>query len=245
MKLKSYAAKTHQGPYLEINEDGYEFDFENELFMILDGFGGSGIGDVSVQKVKQEIKSFYTQIADDPNATMPIYFNPRNLLEGNAILNSILSSHFNLFKENSSKTINQRAGVSLICAAKAGSILILIGIGNCVAYRFRKGHLEKIIEEETIRLFSQDDFSLKFRTSPLNALGMYSEMNYQLKEIRLAPKDKIILLSDGVYGNISEDEILYTMNSQFPDDHERINSLLNLSNNRGNLDNQTALILEF
>lgn len=44
MKLKSYAAKTHQGPYLEINEDGYEFDFENELYMILDGFGGSGIG---------------------------------------------------------------------------------------------------------------------------------------------------------------------------------------------------------
>lgn len=176
---------------------------------------------------------------------MPLYYNPKNLLEGNALVNSLLNSHQNLFKDNSSKNINQRAGVSLICGVKAGSILILIGMGNCVAYRFRKGHLEKIFEEDTIRSFSQDYQTSKFRTSPLNAFGMYPELTYQLKEIRLAPKDKILLMSDGVYANLSQEEISYALSTNFPDDHERINSLLNMSNNRGNLDNQTAMILEF
>lgn len=100
MRLKAYAAQTHQGPYLQINEDGYDFDFENEIYMVLDGFGGSGIGDKAVDKLKQEIKNFYTQISDDPNATMPLYYNPRNILEGNAIMNALMNAHQNLLKMN-------------------------------------------------------------------------------------------------------------------------------------------------
>src|SRR3989344_8917725 len=139
MRLKAYAAQTHQGPYLQVNEDGYDFDFENELFMIFDGFGGSGLGDRTVEKLKQEIKTFYTQISDDPNATMPLYYNPRNLLEGNAILNSMMSAHQNLLKMNLERPVNQRAGASAIVAVKADSLLVLVGVGNCSAYHFRQG----------------------------------------------------------------------------------------------------------
>lgn len=245
MRLKAYAAQTHQGPYLQVNEDGYDFDFENELFMILDGFGGSGIGDRAVEKLKQEIKNFYTQISDDPNATMPLYYNPRNLLEGNAIINSLMNAHQNLLKMNHEKPVNQRAGASAVVAVKADSLLVLIGIGNCCAYHFRQGKLSKVIVEDTFQYLSKDQFDLKFRTSPMNAIGMYPELGHQLREVRLAEGDKVILLSDGVYGHLSEDELLYALNKSAPDANERINSLLKLSNSRGNTDNQTAMILEF
>src|SRR5437868_334092 len=139
MKLRAYAAQTHQGPYLQVNEDGYEFDFDNDLFMVFDGLGGSGIGDRAVDKLKQEIRTFYTQISDDPNATMPLYYNPKNLLEGNAILNAIMNAHQNLLKANLEKPINQRAAASGIVAVRAESLLILIGVGNCSAYHFRQG----------------------------------------------------------------------------------------------------------
>ena len=245
MRLKAYAARTDQGPYLQVNEDGYEFDFENELFMVLDGFGGSGIGDRAVDKLKQEVKTFYTQISDDPNATMPLYYNPRNLLEGNAILNSLMNAHANLLKSNSEKPVNQRAGVSAVVAVKADSLLILVGIGNCCAYHFRQGKIAKIISEDTSQYLSKDQFSSKFRTSPMNALGMYPELGHQMREVRLAPGDKVLLLTDGVYAELNEDELLYTLNRQAPDANERVNSLLKLSNSRGNTDNQTAMILEF
>ena len=39
--LKRYAYKTDKGPLLEVNEDDVEVDLKNEIFMILDGFGGS------------------------------------------------------------------------------------------------------------------------------------------------------------------------------------------------------------
>lgn len=245
MRLKAYAAQTHQGPYLQVNEDGYDFDFENELFMVLDGFGGSGVGDRAVDKLKQEIKTFYTQISDDPNATMPLYYNPRNLLEGNAILNSLMNAHQNLLKSNQEKPINQRAGASAIVAVKADSMLILVGIGNCCGFHFRQGKLTKIISDDTFQYLSKEQFDAKFRTSPMNAIGMYPELGHQMREVRLAEGDKIILMSDGVYAELTEDELLYTLNKSSPDANERINNLLKLSNSRGNTDNQTAMILEF
>jgi PPM family protein phosphatase len=245
MRLKAYAAQTHQGPYLQINEDGYDFDFENELFMVMDGFGGSGCGDRAIDKLKHEIKNFYTQISDDPNATMPLYYNPRNLLEGNAILNSMMNAHQNLLRTNLEKPINQRAGASAIVAVKADSLMVLVGVGNCAAYHFRKGSLSKVIVEDTFQYLSKDQFDLRFRTSPMNAIGMYPELGHQLREVRLAEGDKIVLLTDGVYAHLNEDELLYTLNKASPDANDRVNSLLKLSNSRGNTDNQTAMILEF
>jgi serine/threonine protein phosphatase PrpC len=44
MDLINFSVETHQGPFLNVNEDGFEFDFENEIFMIFDGFGGNNIG---------------------------------------------------------------------------------------------------------------------------------------------------------------------------------------------------------
>lgn len=245
MRLKSYAAKTHQGPYLQVNEDGYDFDFENELFMVLDGFGGSGFGDRAVDKLKQEIKTFYTQISDDPNATMPLFYSPRNLLQGNAILNSMMNAHHNLLKANAEKAINQKAGASVLVAVKAESLLVLLGVGNCCAYHFRQGKLSKVITEDTLQYLSKDQFNFRFRTSPMSAVGMYPELGHQMREVRLAEGDKVLLLTDGVYAQLSDEEVLYALSRSLPDAQERVNSLLKLSNSRGNLDNQTAMILEF
>lgn len=245
MRLRAYAAQTHQGPYLQVNEDGYDFDFENDLFMIFDGFGGSGIGDKAVEKLKQEIKTYYTQISDDPNATMPLYYNPKNILEGNAILNSMLNAHQNLLKLNIDRPINQRAGASGLVVVRAESLLILVGVGNCAAYHFRNGKLYKIVSEDTLQFLSKDQFDSRFRTSPMSAIGMYPEMGFQLRELRLAEKDKVVLLTDGVYSNLSEEEIHYALSRPALDAQERVNDLLKLSNSRGNLDNQTAMILEF
>lgn len=245
MRLKAYAAQTHQGPYLQVNEDGYDFDFENDVYLVLDGFGGSGIGDRAVEKIKHEIKTYYSQLSDDPNATMPLYYNPRNLLEGNAILNALMNAHQNQLKANQNLPINQRAGASVIAAVRAESLLILVGVGNCCAYHFRQGKLTKMIFEDTLKFLSKDQFVSRFHSAPANALGMYPELGHQLKEVRLAVGDRVLLLTDGVYSEISDEEIQYALSKAASDPQERVNSLLKLSNSRGNSDNQTAMILEF
>ncbi|MFY7992814.1 MAG: PP2C family protein-serine/threonine phosphatase [Bacteriovoracaceae bacterium] len=245
MRLKAYAAQTHQGPYLQVNEDGYDFDFDNQLYMIFDGLGGSGIGDTCVDRLKQDVKQFYTQLSDDPNATMPLYYNPRNTLEENSLINSLLNAHQKIYQSNAEKPINQRAAASGIVATMSESLLVLLGVGNCVAYHFRKGRLHKLIQEDTLQFLSKDQFEYKFRTIPFSAIGMYPDVNYQLKEVRVSDGDQVILMTDGVYGYVSEEELTYTMTTAAPDLTHRLNTLLKLSNSRGNTDNQTVMILEF
>ncbi|HLW57655.1 MAG TPA: hypothetical protein VKY27_09740 [Bacteriovoracaceae bacterium] len=245
MRLKSYAAKTHQGPYLQVNEDAYDFDFENELYLIIDAFGGSGIGDVAAENFKQHVKNFYTKLADDPNATMPLYYNPKNVLVGNALVNALLNAHQSLLSVNNLKTINQRAGISTIVAAKSESLMVLLGIGNCCAYHFREGNLVKIIHEDDMKFHSKGQIEGRFRSTPMSAVGMYPELTYNLKEVRLVEGDKLLLLSDGVFGTVNDEEILYHLSRPALDSGERLNSLLKLSNTKGNVDNQVAMLLEY
>ena len=135
---------------------------------------------------------------------MPLYYNPRNLLEGNAILNSMMNAHQNLFKMNSDRPVNQRAGSSAIVAAKSDSLMVLVGVGNCCAYHYRQGTLSKVIVEDTFKYLSKGQFETRFRSSPMNAIGMYPELGYQMREVRLLEGDKILLMTDGLYAFESE-----------------------------------------
>lgn len=78
-EIKSYAMKTHQGPFLNLNEDLVEVDLVNNLFMVIDGFGGSNIGDKAASMVRDSLKRSFTKIASDPDSTLPFYFSHKYL----------------------------------------------------------------------------------------------------------------------------------------------------------------------
>lgn len=245
MRLKSFSAHSDQGPFLQINEDSYDFDLDNNLYMILDGFGGVGVGDIAISTLKENIKKFYTQVSEDPDATLPFFFSPKYLLEGNALINSILYSHNLLAKDNMKKEISERAGASGIIMSKAESIMTLASVGNCAAYIYRKGIFKKIFIEDSFKFLSNDDYESHLKTMPLSGFGLFPDLYYQVKEVRLFDGDLLVLMSDGVYARLEEDEIKDIISNSKMEPKKKISELFGMANNRGNIDNQTAMILEF
>ena len=245
MKIKSYAAVTHQGPYLEVNEDGYDFDFKKHFYFVLDGFGGSGIGDKAVMTAKIQLKEFLFKLSSDPNATMPFFYNPQNLLEGNALINTILNSHQKLFQENQKRKISHRAGLTGCFALQADSCWILCGIGNTQAFLFRQGYIERIFGDQTLKLHSTSALPHQELHVPVSALGLYEELSYQMREVRVLPGDIIFLATDGLYSSLSDNELIYHLSQPHHDHYIRLSQMLNLSNSHGNWDNQTGMIIEF
>ena len=81
IELKSYGMQTHQGPHLNLNEDLVEADLVNNLFMVVDGFGGSNIGDRVAMMVRDSLKRSYTKIAVDPEATLPFPYCNQQFLK--------------------------------------------------------------------------------------------------------------------------------------------------------------------
>ena len=80
---------------------------------------------------------------------------------------------------------------------------------------------------------------------PLSGFGLFPELHYQVREVRVSEGDQVIFLTDGVYGRLESQEIMSSIQKFSINTKIKIKELFELANNRGNLDNQTCMILEF
>nr|BDT30032.1 SpoIIE family protein phosphatase [Bacteriovorax sp. HI3] len=245
IELKSYGMQTHQGPHLNLNEDLVEADLVNNLFMVVDGFGGSNIGDRVAMMVRDSLKRSYTKIAIDPEATLPFFYSHKYLIEGNALINAFHTAHQNVNRDNEQKSMDNRGGASVIAAALAENILTLVSTGNCVAYLYRKGHLTVEVLPDSLASLSRDTFQSHLHSVPMSGIGLFEDLHYNVRELKVTEGDLVVLLTDGAYSRLSADEIKYTIEKNLESEMEAIKELFRLSNDRGNLDNQSAMILQF
>lgn len=245
MELVNFSSESHQGPFLNVNEDGYDFDLDNDLFMLFDGFGGHGVGDRCVEKLKLDVAKFYKNFVRDRDATMPFFYSPKYLLEGNALINSALFTHYELYKENLAKEIPGRAGASGILMNKAESILTVLSTGNCRAYLLRLGKVIPIFTDDSMQFLRSDNFESHLKNIPLSGFGLFPDLHYQVREVRLCAGDKIIAITDGIYGRVDDEELNSVISKPTINIKSKINELFALANSRGNLDNQSCMILEY
>ena len=245
IELKSYGMNSHQGPHLNLNEDLVTVDLNNNLFIVIDGFGGSNIGDKAAVKISETIKSSYTKISNDPDSTLPFFFSHKYLIEGNALINAFHNAHQKIAKDNSSLSMNNRGGGSVLCAALADNILTLVSTGNCSAYFYRKGNFRCEVIPDSLSSLSRVNTQTGLHAIPMSGIGLFEDLHYQVKELKITSDDIVILLTDGVYARISDIEIKGIVEMNLDSELEIISALFKLSNERGNLDNQSALILQF
>lgn len=245
MRLKSYQAKTHQGPFLNINEDAIDVDLVNNLYMLFDGFGGGGIGDKAVELVKDSIKHFYTKVGHDPEATMPIFYSHKYLLEGNALINAMHIAHGRLMKKNQELDMNSRGGTSAACVSLSDGIATVASVGNCATFLCRKGKIKSVTKPDNFELLSCDNYDREFVTAPMSGFGLFEDLHISLKEVRVTKGDQLILMSDGIYARVEKEEIVEMLHNSSQVLQDRIEDVFSLGNSRGNLDNQSLLILNF
>lgn len=245
IELKSYGLLTNQGPHLNLNEDFVDVDLVNNLYMVIDGFGGSNIGDKAAMIIRNALKRSYTKNSSDVDATLPFFYSHKYLIEGNALINALYFAHSEMSKENKGKKMNNRGGGSVVSGALSDNILTLVSTGNCMAYLYRKGHLTPEVLPDSIRSLSRDNFSSCPFTVPMSGIGLFEDLHFQVKELKIAQDDLIILLTDGVYARIRESEIKYIVDKNLESELEMIKELFKMANERGNIDNQSGLILQF
>lgn len=244
MDIKSYAAYTNQGPYLQVNEDNCFANLDNQIFGVLDGFGGSGIGDIGTNKIAENIQQFYTKFGGDPDSTLPFFFSPRYLLEGNALINAIHYSHQESLSDNNKKDLSERYGASCAVGVIADSIFAFTVIGNTRVIHIRNSRIYRSYQGKTLRDVNRDSFDGHFQTSPLEGIGLFPDIQFDLSECRLREGDVFLLMTDGIYSRIEDSEIESFVN-QHTIPLECVESLVNLANERGNRDNQSVVLMKF
>ena len=153
---------------------------------------------------------------------------------------------FNLMKEeNESKSMSEKGGASGIGVAMAENILTFASTGNCLAYIYRKGHLETVIQPDSLRPLAGDDYLSHLHTSPLSGFGLFDDLHLQTREVKVQNGDLVLLMTDGAYSRVNKKETKYILENVDLSSIEKVDEIFRVSNSRGNLDNQSAIILQF
>lgn len=244
MDLKSYYHETTNGPYLELNEDQIIADLPNNLFAVIDGFGGVGIGDKASQIVCESLQNLYVRVGRDEDATLPFYYSEQGLLESNALINSFFFAQNELKNSFDGKDLSTRGGASALAAVVSDNVFTMVSVGNCMGFLIRNG---KVVVTSTPDIIdanydARDKF---FRTVPLNALGLYGDFKYVVNEVKIRTGDLFVLMTDGCYSRLDRTDFKSVFLNPDYMLNEMGEQILSRANQQGNLDNQSIILLQY
>jgi len=210
------------------------------LSVVADGMGGlSNGGAVSSAAVCTCLDVFYS---------MPEHKStPDMLLEMAAACNNRINQMLN----------GQRSGSTLVSAIVRDGYLYFLTIGDSHIYLYRNGNLillnrEHIYKEELALqvingMLSADranyDAQAKSLTSYLGA-GKITHLDRNQEGIKLLPKDRIILASDGVFGTLTPEQMEEALKLPVAESAVKMRDKIEEIGKK-HQDNYTALILEY
>lgn len=234
--LKSYTYKTLQGPYLNLNEDYISVDFSSSLFLLIDSFGGQGIGDRICQYIDSNFSNYYNHLTSDPDSTLPLFFSPQFFIETNALANALKRVHQDIFVENMRQEPRFRGGASLTALSISDGYLHLCSLGSNAVI---------ILSEDNYRMVDLPELTGDGELKVVdNALGLYEHVQFNLKDIKVNQGEKVLILSDGIHSSFSPSE-LQVIAVESTSNEDLLNNLIGISNSRGNKDNLSGILLNF
>lgn len=147
-------------------------------------------------------------------------------------------------------TIGRASGTTLTALATRGSQAVLAHIGDSRAYLLRGDVLAQLTEDHSVlaRLQAMDHPLLSDpdvfvpRSMLYRSLGQEDEVGADLLELELAPGDRVLLCSDGLWDEL-DGQTIGTILASATDPHECAQQLVAAANAAGGHDNSTAVVV--
>ncbi len=211
------------------------------LAIVADGMGGLANG--------AEVSALVTRSMLGQFTERPFALDPSQEL-----LNILCQTNkeVNLFL----KDCREKSGSTVVAAAIKDMKLHWVSVGDSRICLVRKGVLFQINREHTYASELDQKAALgeitfeKARSDPQrNALTSYigmgalEKIDRSIRALQLVAEDRILLMSDGVFGTLSDDEILSAMQLSPHESAMELEKLI-LQKNKGGQDNFTAILIE-
>jgi|GEM_PF-341649 len=220
----TFVAETNIGQLRQVNEDSIwpadnrhpaqPTDPYGMLFLVADGMGGHGAGDVASQIAVAEIPTHYYS-EENEETTIP-----------DRLRAAIAKAHRRIVEQSGQSVETANMGTTIVAAVIAApdenqpGDLYLAWAGDSRAYRLRQGQLEQLTRDHS-RLWplieagqlSWDELHFHpHRSRITNALiARQAEPAPEIMQLPLQPGDRILLCSDGLSGEVRPEELERTL----------------------------------
>jgi PPM family protein phosphatase len=231
------------------NEDSFRILEPLNLFILSDGMGGEAHGEVASALAVETIADYCAQPKEDSGVTLPGVAPDNWSADTKRLQNAVSQANFKIY-DSAQKNPEQRGmGATLTAAWVNGSKLSIAHVGDSRAYLVRNGALQQLTSDhslvaEQVRrgiLTPQQAEESEMQSVLLRALGAHPEVQVDVDETELFPRDVFLLCSDGLTRMVTEPEIAGTLQAE-TNPVSAAQKLVDLANERGGLDNVTVIV---
>ena len=249
LKTLDVAERTDVGLVRKRNEDaskmlipppGSPEEAWGALFMVIDGMGGLGGGDVASKYAVQEIAHhYYTDSGVDETQT----YEPLTRLH------KALQAASDMVRDQAPLLGLPRIGATAagVVISTSGKVLVF-NVGDCRVYRLREGNIERMsrdqsVMERQIEAGIVPEFSAQAaRSSMVTAfLGQPIPLEPNFLQEQAQPDDIYIVCCDGLWSLVDPDEIARIVKNAPAEAATR--KLIKLALKRGGHDNVTVIVV--
>lgn len=227
------------------NEDSFEIDSDNHVYIVADGMGGHRHGEVASRIAVEAVRQWMDGNGAGGGDTAEL---PPHLASLKAAIESAQTAVQDAVEEDVSLV---GMGTTMVAMILRGSSAGVAHVGDSRAYRYRERELERLTKDHTwvgeqvgAGLLSEEQAKVHpLRNVVTRALGGRGAVVVEIKEVSLLPGDLYLLCSDGLTTMLSDDEILQYV-EKADDIEEACRNLIAAANAGGGLDNITVLMIE-
>lgn len=229
--MQLYGAATHVGNVRENNEDSYVCDPAKNLWIVADGMGGLGFGEVA------------SAIATHTVTT--------HIQKGNGVNQAIELAHQHIRDYAESDAMGTNMGTTLVLLISQGSLYNLFWAGDSRAYLMDESLSQLTVDHSLVQtLIDRGELTeTQAETDPrknavTRALGVQELDTVRADSIsdKWKPNQKILLCSDGLSDLVTLQEIESVLLKKITD-QEMVNELIEKALAAGGKDNITIVIV--
>lgn len=212
------------------------------LFIVADGMGGHQLGEKASAITARVVAS---------NVMREIFLPMLNGVNDSDRVPTTEALISAVQKANADVLLNvPDGGTTLTAVAVVGDLAHIVHVGDSRAYLITKDNIEQITRDHSLvqrlielgHITRQDAADHNQKNVLYRAIGQSENLEVDTLTRRLPPGARVLLCSDGLWGQIDEDEIRAVVMDNSPQD--ACDKLVKMANSRGGVDNITAIILK-
>ncbi|MBP9674697.1 MAG: Stp1/IreP family PP2C-type Ser/Thr phosphatase [Bacteriovoracaceae bacterium] len=243
MPLLSYG-KTDIGRKRMTNQDAILIDPKHLLCLVADGMGGHQAGDIAAQTAIVVFQEFIQN-----------NFH----LEKKRLLQEALSyTNATIYKKAQADSKLKGMGTTVTAHLYHEGALSIVHVGDSRSYLLSQGELFQLTKDHTfvqekinLGIYTREQAHLdKMKNVLLKTVGFDAQVESDIYSYKVLKNDLFLLCSDGLYGRLSNLEILGVLLHTIPDpasaqqkDLENcVNALISMANERGGQDNISVIL---
>lgn len=241
------AGLTDPGRVRPNNEDAVWVDSELGLLIVADGMGGHQSGEVASRMAIEGIHENFRRMAQGHNSGEAL--NKTLSPETNRLGFCVKMANRMIFEASKRYPKDRGMGTTCTAALIHQNRMGLAHVGDSRAYLIRRGELQQLTTDHSLvmdqvrqgMLTKEEAARSKLQNILTRALGTQLEVEVDLDEHPLFPDDVLLLCSDGLFKDLTEDDILRTVQEE-PDPGQLSRRLIERATEAGGRDNITVAV---